>query len=580
MKLAAAATEVIRSYLASAAEEMRRTLIRTAFNPVIYEVLDFGISVYDANLDLIADARSLALFLGANDYAIRKGVEYVGIDRLERGDIVLMNYPYWNSAHSMDVTLFAPVFPDDDGVARADERPFAFTCIRAHWMDLGAKDPGYVLDSTDMHQEGLIMPCLKVYKRGVPDREIFELIRFNSRMPDLVIGDLEAQVAATRTGERRLMDLHRKFGAETFERAIAQILAHGEAVARRELAKLPRGTWSASDLVDDDGVSDAPVPIAVTVTIDDAGMHCDFSASSPAVRGPINMPFGLTQTVCKLVLKSLTTPDVPSNAGHFKPLTVVAPPGNLFHAVYPAATFTLWTSHLALELVYKALAQGMPERLAASSGGDVMGFMMVGHDAAGQLYAVSNNDAIGWGATLEHDGVNATNHISGSLVRNTPIEVMEMKTGMFVEAFELVPDSGAAGTHRGGLGLVRRIRFRTAGEFLSVTKKTRTRPWSLAGGCESHPNRVRLFVDTDRERDVGTYRATIAAGDVVECRTGGGAGYGPPSARDPQRVLDDVREGYVSVDAARERYGVVLTSSDAPTVDEAATRLLRGEAAA
>ncbi len=573
MKLAAATTEVIRSYLASAAEEMRRTLIRTAFNPVIYEVLDFGISIYDADLQLMADARSLALFLGANDYAIRKGVEYVGAENLERGDIVLMNYPYWNSAHAMDVTLFAPIFAETNDGGGAD-KPFAYTCIRAHWMDLGAKDPGYVLDSTDMHQEGLIMPGLKVYKCGKPDREIYELIRFNSRMPDLVIGDLEAQVSATRTGERRLMELHRKFGGDALKQAVSQIVAHGEAVARRELAKLPRGTWTATDLVDDDGVSDAPVPIAVTVTIDDAGMHCDFSASSPAVRGPINMPFGLTQTVCKLVLKSLTTPDLPSNAGHFRPLTVVAPPGNLFHAIYPAATFTLWTAHLALELVYKALAQGMPERLAASSGGDVMGFMMVGHDAAGQLYAVSNNDAIGWGGTVDHDGANATNHISGSLVRNTPIEVMEMKTGMFIEAFELLPDSGGPGRHRGGLGVRRRIRFRTPGEFLSVTKKTRTPNWALDGGVESRPNAVRLYADSPQERRVGTYRAAIAAGDVVECLTGGGAGYGDAFERDPDAVAEDLRDGYVSVDAARNAYGVVTLGG---AVDEAGTAALRAE---
>jgi N-methylhydantoinase B len=568
MTLAAATTEVIRSYLSSAAEEMRRTLIRTAFNPVIYEVLDFGISIYGSDLELIADARSLALFLGANDYAIRKGVEYMGAENLERGDIVLMNYPYWNSAHSLDVTLFAPVFADDA------DKPFAYTCIRAHWMDLGAKDPGYVLDSTDMHQEGLIMPGMKVYRRGVPQREVFELIRFNSRMPDLVIGDLEAQVAATRTGERRLMELHRKFGAAAFDTAIAQILAHGEAVARKELAKLPHGQWTARDLVDSDGISDDPVPIEVTVTIDDGGMHCDFSASSPAVRGPINMPFGLTQTVCKLVLKSLTTPDLPSNAGHFKPLEVVAPPGNLFHAVYPAATFTLWTAHLALELVYKALAMGMPERLAASSGGDVMGFMMVGHNPAGKLYAVSNNDAIGWGATADHDGANATNHISGSLVRNTPIEVLEMKTGMFMEAFELLPDSGGPGRHRGGLGERRRIRFDTPGEFLSVTKKTLTNPWALDGGDESKPNAVRLYVGDARERSVGTHRAQVASGDVVECLTGGGAGYGPALLRNPCAVLEDVLEGYVSVEAARTRYGVVIA---ADRVDADATSRLRAE---
>jgi N-methylhydantoinase B len=571
MMLAAATTQVIRSYLLSAAEEMRRTLVRTAFNPVIYEVFDFGISLYDANLELIADAPGLALFLGANDYAIRKGVEYVGRENLERGDIVLMNYPYWNSAHAMDVTLFAPVFAQ-----HADE-PFAFTCIRAHWMDLGAKDPGYVLDSTDVHQEGLILPGLKVYKRGRPDREIMELIRFNSRMPELVLGDLEAQVAATRTGERRLIEIHEKFGGAQLEAAIQKILAHGEEQVHEGLARLPRGTWTAEDLVDDDGVSDDPVPIRVAVTIDENGMRCDFAGSSPAVRGPINMPFGLTETVCKLVLKSLTTPNEPSNAGHFRPLTVAAEPGTLFHAIYPAATFTLWTAHLAIELVYKALANGMQERLAASSGGDVPGFMMVGHDASGHLYAVSNNDAVGWGATARHDGVNATNHISGSLVRNTPIEVMEIRTGMLIESLELRCDSGGAGRFRGGLGETRRIAFRSSGEFLTVTKKTKTRPWGLAGGADTDPISMVLFPGTSKEKRVGTYRAKVVAGDRAVYETAGGAGYGPAAERDPALVLEDVLEGYVSLEAARNVYRVVVVDG---RVDAQATQQLRAKVGA
>jgi N-methylhydantoinase B len=566
--LAAATTQVIRSYLLSAAEEMRRTLVRTAFNPVIYEVFDFGISLYDRNLELIADAPGLALFLGANDYAIAKGVEYIGRGNFERGDIVLMNYPYWNSAHAMDVTLYAPVFAQN-----ADE-PFAFTCIRAHWMDLGAKDPGYVLDSTDVHQEGLILPGMKVYKRGRPDREILELIRFNSRMPELVIGDLEAQVAATRTGERRLIEIHEKFGGAQLEEAIQKILAHGEAQVREGLTKLPRGTWTAEDLVDDDGITDTPVPIKVKVTIDDDGMHCDFAGSSPAVRGPINMPFGLTETVCKLVLKSLTTPNEPSNAGHFRPLTVAAEPGTLFHAVYPAATFTLWTAHLAIELVYKALAKGMEERLAASSGGDVPGFMMVGNDPSGNLYAVSNNDPVGWGATAKHDGVNATNHISGSLVRNTPIEVMEIRTGMLMDSLELRCDSGGAGRFRGGLGATRKIAFRSSGEFLTVTKKTKTRPWALAGGCDTDPISMLLFPGTAREKRVGTYRAQVAAGDRAIYETAGGAGYGPAIERDPSLVLEDVLEGYVSMDAARDIYRVAIVDG---RVDAEATRRLRSK---
>lgn len=568
--LEAATNQVIRSYLLSAAEEMRRTLVRTAFNPVIYEVLDFGISIYDRNLDLIADAPGLALFLGANDYAIRKGVEYIGRENFEPGDIVLMNYPYWNSAHAMDVTLFAPVF------APGGARPFAFTCIRAHWMDLGAKDPGYVLDSTDIQQEGLILPGVKVYKRGQPDREIFEIIRYNSRMPELVIGDLEAQVAATRTGERRLMEIHQKFGGERLEEAIRQIIRHGEMLARQQLTELPHGTWSAEDWVDDDGISSDPVLIRVTVTLDEDGMHCDFAGSSPAVLGPINMPLGLTETVCKLVLKSLTTPTEPSNAGHFRPLTVMAEPGTLFHAVHPSATYTLWTAHLAVELIYKALAQGMGERLAACSGGDVPGFMMVGTDAAGHLYAVSNNDAVGWGATATHDGANATNHLSGSLVRNTPVEVMEMRTGMFIEALELQCDSGGAGRQRGGLGEKRSIRFLTKGEFLSVTKKTKARPWALAGGHEPEPIVMRLFADTPNERRVGTHRAKVAAGDRAVYMTAGGAGYGRPEERAPEAVLEDVLEGYVSIEAARAIYRVAIVAG---RIDEQATRSLRASAA-
>lgn len=567
MKLSGAQVEVIRSYLLSAAREMRRTLIRTAFNPVIYEVLDFGISIYNRELELIADAPGLAFFLGANDYAIKKGVAFVGEENLDRGDIVMMNYPYWNSAHAMDATVFAPVF------SPGEERPFAYTCIRAHWMDLGAKDAGYVLDSTDMHQEGMIFPGTKVYRQGQPNKEIIDLIRFNSRLPDLVLGDLEAQVAATRTGEKRLMEIRAKFGADALDEAVARIHAHGDTVTRRALSELPRGTWSAEDFIDDDGISDDRVPVKVTVTLDDEGLTCDFTGSSPAVRGPINIPPGLTETICKFVLKSLTTPDAPSSAGNFRALKVIAPEGSLFHAQYPSATFTQWGAHLALEVIYKALAQGMPERMAACSGGDVLGFMMVGHDpGTGALYAVSNNDPVGWGAAAHHDGINATAHISGSLVRNTPIEVLEMKTGMFMESCELRTDSGGAGAHRGGLGVDRRIRFTTDGEFLTVTKKTKTKPWALKGGLEPDATTMVLSLAGAPDRAVGTYRAKVAARDVAFARSAGGAGYGSPLTRDPAAVAQDVLDGYVSPEAARDVYGVVL---DGGAVDAVATAKLR-----
>ncbi|MGF7151867.1 N-methylhydantoinase B [Sphingomonas zeicaulis] len=566
-KLDGATVEVIRSYLVSAAEEMRRTLIRTAFNPVIYEVLDFGISIYDAELELIADAPGLAFFLGANDHAIRKGVAFAGAETMRPGDIFIMNYPYWNSAHALDATLFAPVF------APGAQTPFAYTCIRAHWMDLGAKDPGYVLDSTDMHQEGLIFPGTRIYRDGAPVKDIIDIIRFNSRMPGPVMGDLDAQVAATRTGVERLNAILDKFGSSAFDEAVERIKLASDALVRRALAELPHGTWEASDVVDDDGITDDPVPIHVKVTIDQDGLTCDFSGSSPAVRGPINIPIGLTETICKFVLKSLTSAAQRNNAGSFRALKVIAPEGNLFHAVYPAATFTQWPAHLALELVYKALAQGMPERIAACSGGDTLGFMMIGTDPqTKQMYAVSNNEPVGWGGSADFDGINATNHISGSLVRNTPIEVIEMKTGMMMEQFEIRPDSGGAGKRRGGVGTERVIRFIQDGEFLSITKRSKEKPWSLGGGEQPEANELIVRLDTPQEQRVGTYRMPVAIGDRAIARGAGGAGYGRPEDRDPASVLADVLDGYVSAESARNVYLVVVENG---AVDEAATMALR-----
>ncbi|GFJ82663.1 5-oxoprolinase [Phytohabitans houttuyneae] len=451
-----ATVEVVRSYLVAAAEEMRATLIRTAFNPVIYEVHDFGISIYDDELRLVAESTGLSRFLGANDYSIRKGVEYVGAHTLRAGDVVLMNYPYWNAAHTYDATLFAPVFLHGTSVG--------YLCIRAHWMDLGAKDPGYVLDSTDMHQEGVIFPGTRIFRAGEPAPEIIELIRFNSRMPDLVLGDLHAQVAAIRTGERRLLEIFGKFGRETVAAAVRRMIEDGEARARAAVDTLPQGSWSAQDWLDDDGVTDDPILMRCTVTVADGRFTVDFAGSSPAVPGPVNLPFGATIATARVAFKAITTPGEQTNAGHFAALDVRAEPGTLFHAVYPAATFTQWTGTVALELIYKALAQGMPERLPASSGGDVPGFMMVGtHPDTGQLFAVSNNDAVGWGAAPDHDGIGPANHLCQTQARNTPVEVLEAKTGMFFERVEMRTDSGGAGRFRGGVGLRRDIRFVTPG---------------------------------------------------------------------------------------------------------------------
>ncbi|MFY7070146.1 hydantoinase B/oxoprolinase family protein [Nocardiopsis changdeensis] len=549
-----ATVEVIRNYVHSVAEQMRRTLVRSAFNPVIYDVLDFGISIYDSTCRLMAEAAGITHFLGANDHALLKLVEYVGEGAMRPGDVYLMNYPYWSGAHSYDAMLCAPVFRD------GHEGPAAYLAVRAHWMDLGAKEAGYVLDSTDMHQEGLIFPGTRIVADGEVVRDILELIRFNSRLPEATIGDFHAQLAALRTGEERLRQVWEKFGGDTVEQAVHQVIEHGERVARRAVAALPDGTWSAVDYVDDDYVTDDPIRIAVEVTIAGDEMTVDFNGSSGAVAGPVNLPIGSTLGLAKAAFKGLTTRDEATNAGHFRPLKVVADPGTFFHAVYPAATFTQWSAIVAFELIYKALA-GVIDSLPASSGGDEPGFMALGNDPrTGRDYVVSNNEGIGWGAARDHDGGTAQQHPSQTTVRNTPVEVLEHKAALFHEKVELIPDSGGPGRHRGGLGVERVVRYTAPGEVLSMKKKSKTRPWAMHGGHEPEPSHMDLWPGTDREKRVGMYRAPMAAGDRFANRTAGGGGYGDPLERDPEAVVADVLDGYVTARAAREHYGVEVAA--------------------
>ncbi len=562
-----ATVEVIRHYLNSTAEQMRRTLVRTAFNPVIYEVLDFGISMYDRDRRLISESSGILFFLGANDYAIHQGVEKVGVENLHPGDVVILNYPYWSGAHSADAMMFAPVF------CEGSDLPDAYLAVRAHWMDLGAKDPGYVLDSTSMHQEGLILPGVKLIRGGVVDQQMMDILRYNSRLPVNIMGDFHAQVAALRVGERRLHQIWEKFGLDRVDRAIDLIIGHGAETAGEAVAAMPDGQWSAHDWLDDDGISHDLIRMAVTVTIEGDRFLVDFGDSDEGVPGPVNMPFGCTLSLAKNVFKSLTTPKTPANHGHYQPLTVTCPPGNLFHAVYPSATYTLWTGMAGFELIHKALAQGMAG-IHASSGSDLPGFMAVGtHPHTGEMYLVSNNEGLGWGATPDHDGAHALQHPSTTAVRNTSLEVLEHRSPVFHERLELRRDSGGAGRWRGGLGVCREVRFLGAGEVLSMKKKTKTRPWGLRGGHEPETNAMIVWPDTDRAHRARMERFTMAPGDRFRNLSAGGGGWGNPLDRPIELVREDVLDEYVSLAQAEAVYGVRLAEDGTATPTGARSQL-------
>lgn len=560
--------EVIRNYLLSAAREMNRNLVRTSYSTIVYEIHDFGLGIYDRHCRLLAEAPGLAVFTRGNDYGLQKMVEFLGYDNIHPGDLILLNYPYWSSAHILDVMAASPIFHEDHLVG--------FTACKIHWLDLGQKDAGYVLDSTSVFQEGLIMPCSKIYKQGVLNQDLEDLIRFNSRMPDRVLGDMNAQISSCRTGERRVQELVSKFGVATFEAAVEEILDHGERLARARLAKLPKGTWSAEDYVDDDGINkDTLVKLKATVTVTDDEMIVDWTGSDPAVEGPINLPIGLTTGISALVFKGITTPDTPANDGNFRPLRVIAPEGSVMNAQPPTPTFTLWTGLLAPEVITKALAQGMPDIIPACSGGDVFSVMGVGvHPQTGKMWLEATNEGVGFGAHAGGDGENGIMHMSEPGCRNNPVEVLETKAPWLIDTYTLRRDSGGAGKNRGGLALTRSYRFLADASALTLVKKTKTNPWGMANGGDGGNGHVIVRPGTTREEVTGMIYESMAPGDVLVNNSGGGGGWGNPFERDPQIVLQDVRNDYVSIEAAQREYGVVI-NPDTMMVDVKATSAAR-----
>lgn len=559
--------QVIHNYLLSAAREMSRNLTRTSYNTIVYEIHDFGLGIYDRQCRLLAEAPGLAVFTRGNDYGLEKMVEYLGENNIYPGDLILLNYPYWSSAHVLDVMAVSPIF--------YKEMLMGFTAVKIHWLDLSQKDAGYCLDTTDVFQEGLKLPCAKIYERGVLNKGLQELIRFNCRMPERTIGDMNAQISSCRTGERRVQEMIEKFGPDVYEAAVDEILDHGERIARARLAQLPKGTWSAEDYIDDDGINmDTLVKVKATVTVTDDEMIIDFTGSDKATQGPINLPIGMTMGISSLAFKGVTTPDIPATAGNFRPLRVIAPEGSVMHAVPPMPTFTLWTGLLAVEIVTKAMAKGMANIVPACSGGDVFSMMGLGMNPRNNLpWLEATNEPVGFGAHAGGDGENGIMHLSEPGCRNNPIEVLETKAPMLIEHYGYRVNSGGAGKYRGGLGVARAYRFLAPSSALTIVKKTKTKPWGMAKGKDGLNGKVLLRPGTKREAYVGGVYESMATNEVLVNQSGGGGGWGNPLERDINAVLDDVRNGFVTIEAAKLDYGVVIDAKG--KLDDVATGKLR-----
>ncbi len=543
-------TEVIRHGLNSAAEAIKRTLIRTSMSPIIYEVLDFAAVLYDRRIRLLAQAPSLPFFMGTMSFCIEAAVEEAGGEEgLEPGDIILLNDPYKTGSHPQDAAVVMPVFlPEGELIG--------YAAIKAHWLDIGAKEI-YCTDTTDVFQEGTIFPGVKLYSRGELVKDIQKMAVANSRLPKLVLGDINAEVAGVRAGARELVRLVQRYGLETFSNCVERMYDHGEAVVRSYIEKLPDGRYIGHGEMDDDGISTESIPFDVVLEIDGTTARLDFTGCPDARPGPVNCPIASTVSAARVIMTMLAGGGEAPNEGHFRPIEVVATPGSMFHALSPSPCFLYgWPAMQATEAVLNAVADAMPEAVCACSGGDLCAVMWYGvREGTGQFWGDGSPHPVGQGASIRGDGQNARLHHIEAATRFAPLEVWEAKNPFLMEYCELAPDSGGPGRFRGGLGPDMAFHFLEDTFAISTIERTKNAPWGLAGGLSGRPNAGELRLPDGTAVPVA--KATglaVPKGATFVCRGGGGGGYGPPSERDPAAVLSDVREGYVTEAEARHLY--------------------------
>ncbi len=542
-------TEIVRQGLNAAADQMKRALVRTAFSPVIYEVLDFAAALYDADVCLLAQAPSLPTFMGTMSFCVRAAVDAVGgTAALDDGDIILYNVPYGTGSHPQDVAMVMPVFVDREIVG--------YAAIKAHWLDIGGKDP-YSTDTVDVFQEGTIFPGVKLYRRGERVDDLFRIAIANSRVPGAVAGDISATVVGVRAGAAALTRIVRRHGIGEFRSCVARIYDHGEATVRSFFAALPDGRYVGHGEMDSNGVDDDRVPFDVAVTVDGSTVRIDYADAPAQQRGPINCPQPSTVSASRVAIAMLAGGGEAPNEGFFRAVEVVTRPGTLFHPLHPAPCFLYgWAGDQAMEAIYQAVSHAMIGAVPACSGGDICALVWWGErEATGEVWTDGSPHPVGQGGHARGDGASALIHISEASTRIAPAEVWEARNPWIIERLELAQDSCGAGRHRGGLGLDVVFRLREDAWLTSALERTRNAPWGLEGGLAARPNGVELDLGDGPGSPFGkATRLLVPRNATLTLRTGGGGGYGDPAQRNVAAVHADVRNGYLSEAAARASY--------------------------
>jgi N-methylhydantoinase B len=542
--------EVIKGALVYAAEEMGIALKKSAYSPNIKERMDHSCALFNNKRQLIAQAEHIPVHLGSMALAIKLGLEeYEG--KLSQGDMILLNDPYISGTHLPDLTLIAPIFFEDKIVG--------YAANKAHHTDIGGKTPGSLAaDSTELYQEGLIIPPVKLVKGGEIDPELSNLIRSNVRTPDIQMGDLRAQIAANNTGSRRVLELVELYGIDVLHSSMNQIMDYSEQRMRQEILAMPDGIYSGVDYLEDILPGGGDVEIKVKVTKKGDSIEFDYDGTSKQVESPVNAPLGVTVAGIYYTLISITDPTIPVNDGCFRPIKLKVPLGCMMNPNRPApvAGGNVETSQRNVDVIMKAFSQITPDKVPAASQGTMNNITLGGMKDDGTPWTFYETIAGGNGGRPTSDGVDGI-HINMTNTMNTPIETLEVYQPLQFKAYRFRPDTGGPGKFRGGCGIERVWTLTSEKATLSVmAERNKIQPWGLNGG---HGGALGEFIlvkaDGSEEKLPSKVTIEIHRGDTLIIRTPGGGGYGDPLERNHEKIREDVLNGLVSPEAAKEKYG-------------------------
>ena len=539
--------EIIQSSLQAISDEMFAAFRKTAMSAIIYEVLDMGTAITDGDGNLASSGAGIPAFVGVLDKAVKRIIELNGPDRIHPGDVFATNDPFYGGVtHLNDVVLAMPIFAGNERVAWAANI--------AHWNDIGGMVPGGISnEAREIYQEGLRLPAVKLIAGGEPIRSVMEIMKANSRLPDYLQGDMWAGIAAVRVGERRILELVEKYGLDTFTTALETFMDYGEQVARRALRQLPQGRFTLEEEQDSGAV------YAVTVEISEDEFVVDLRDNPVQDPGPNNASRDGTMVAAQMIFMNITGAHASANAGHFRPLTLLTRPGSVFDPHPPAAFGTYYEVEIRIyDLIWRCLAPHF-EQLPAGSFASICGTFIGGpHPDTGRHFTIVEPEVGGWGGSAWRDGNSAIFSGFHGDTYNCPAEVAEARYGLYVEQFALNDAPGGEGEHRGGRGIVLDYRVRSNGCFFTCAyTRNKQKPWALEGGREGSSNYVEVMrADGRREEHAVVTALEVNEGDVIRIHTANGGGYGDPRQRPRERVLDDLRNGYVDGETARTVYGL------------------------